>query len=440
MSPAQLYSSLPNIMLKDYNAENQDIKMVTDDARNDFKFALLASLLRIRSTSNTFDFGDFPVIEAMIKDKSDVSILNPEFVEMVIRWMIQPQYERIRLENAPFNNVNEGIPLTKELTIGYNDFADPSSDHRAIKLQTDLLDIVNIAKGMKVIGMPEFVTEKEEQDILSGEQNTFLRTIAGFQKIGLFQIGQRTIVESKAGESFVITYEGFKNSDSYRNINEVIEMFGPRISEQKGGEFTNKIKIGTNNYYTDMAVIRNFFSGKAIHKRHLYKIKPLKAYEGLTGSLAEELVKRETLAVSKWVGSFKDENFEDTFEENDVIVFGANSLGLHGRGGAGFAMGKQRSLKQIEAIEDGVEGNYAVKGETGLMSGAKGTGYGLITVAGKPKGRYGGQTMTRAEIIAQIKQLYNVAEENSDNNFKVIYELKANEKSLNGYTGQEIAD
>ena len=59
------------------------------------------------------------MLDAVIKNKSGQSIINPEFVEMVIRWMIQPQYERIRLENARFNNVNEGIPLTKEIIIRF---------------------------------------------------------------------------------------------------------------------------------------------------------------------------------------------------------------------------------------------------------------------------------------------------------------------------------
>ena len=52
-----------------------------------------------------------------------------------------------------------------------------------------------------------------------------------------------------------------------------------------------------------------------------------------------------------------------TLTENQVFVFGANSFGLHGRGSAGFAMGIQRSLRDVRKLPVGFKGKWAEIGK-----------------------------------------------------------------------------
>jgi len=125
---------------------------------------------------------------------------------------------------------------------------------------------------------------------------------------------------------------------------------------------------------------------------------------------------------------------QEMFDENDVMVFGANKGGFHGYGTAGLAYTNDtrhyKNWKDINLPADtkaNKVGDFAIAGKTGLMEGNKGTGYGLVTVE-KP-----GQPLDYIELGSNIEKLYNVARENPSKRFIVPYntDKNANKKSLN---------
>lgn len=141
--------------------------------------------------------------------------------------------------------------------------------------------------------------------------------------------------------------------------------------------------------------------------------------------------------------SVKNKTYEGDIKElkdNQVFVFGANSLGLHGRGSAGVAMGEQRSLSQIKNLPDGSKGNWAVKGATGFMEGLKGNSYGLITVLGEPQGRNNPNKISIEQLKNNIKDFYDFAKANPKKEFLLAYSGKNPDVlNLNGYTSRQLA-
>ena len=119
---------------------------------------------------------------------------------------------------------------------------------------------------------------------------------------------------------------------------------------------------------------------------------------------------------------------------NQVFVFGSNLEGLHGKGAAGVAFGKQQSVAEISKVKDGVKGKWAVKGVgEGLQEGTEGKSYAFPSVVypGKKRSR------TDAEIIESVKRFYDTARNNPNLEFLVAYSTKP---GLAGYTPQELAN
>lgn len=100
-----------------------------------------------------------------------------------------------------------------------------------------------------------------------------------------------------------------------------------------------------------------------------------------------------------------------------VFVFGSNTKGIHGAGAA----------KVAESI-------FGAK--RGVAEGMTGQAYALPT---KDLAN-GERSLTPEQIIENIKHLYQVAKDNPNKQFKVAYRNRANEKTLNGYTGAEMID
>jgi len=141
----------------------------------------------------------------------------------------------------------------------------------------------------------------------------------------------------------------------------------------------------------------------------------------------------------------KQEEWKDFYEgkitqlkDDEMYIFGANDRGLHGAGGAGAAMDKKRTVAQISAISDGTVEKWAVKGETGLMQGNEGESWGIVTVQGKLGGKDETNRMPEDEIIEGIKEVYEHLRENPNIKGYVAYSNELNNKSLNGYTGEEM--
>ncbi len=101
---------------------------------------------------------------------------------------------------------------------------------------------------------------------------------------------------------------------------------------------------------------------------------------------------------------------------NQIFVFGSNTEGRHGRGGALCA-------KQ----------NFGAK--YGQAYGLQGQSYAIVT---KDLTKYKHPSITSDHIIEQIKKLYLFAEENPNLDFIVAY--SGTKTNLNGYSNQEMAN
>lgn len=103
-------------------------------------------------------------------------------------------------------------------------------------------------------------------------------------------------------------------------------------------------------------------------------------------------------------------------EEDTIFVFGSNPEGRHGAGSAKIAKEKFGAVY-------------------GIGVGLQGHSYALPT---KDLRIPGTRSISEADIIKNIADLYKIARSMPEKNFKVAYRTKANEKSLNGYTGHEM--
>ena len=115
-----------------------------------------------------------------------------------------------------------------------------------------------------------------------------------------------------------------------------------------------------------------------------------------------------------------------TENDNSIMVFGSNPLGINGNpnkgtGGAALVALQQGRVKQGEKMDNRLSDN--------------GKAYGLVTVT-KPGAK---QSLSKEQIIENIKKLYQTARENPDKIFKIAYQHTST-ASLNGYTGLELAE
>lgn len=106
-------------------------------------------------------------------------------------------------------------------------------------------------------------------------------------------------------------------------------------------------------------------------------------------------------------------------EENTIFVFGSNPEGRHGAGAAKVAREKFGAVY-------------------GQGEGLQGNAYALPTKDLRVKENNGLRSISTEQIVENIRKMYQVARENPDKQFKVAYTHGLNEKSLNGYTGEEM--
>lgn len=109
-----------------------------------------------------------------------------------------------------------------------------------------------------------------------------------------------------------------------------------------------------------------------------------------------------------------------TPEPNTIFVFGSNPEGIHGAGAAKVA------IEQFGAIY-------------GIGEGLQGHAYALPTKDLRVKENNGYRSISKEQIIENIKKLYKCANEHPDLDFKIAYR-NVNEKTLNGYTGVEMIE
>ena len=110
-----------------------------------------------------------------------------------------------------------------------------------------------------------------------------------------------------------------------------------------------------------------------------------------------------------------------TPDANTVFVFGSNPEGRHGAGAAKVA---RESFGAVYGQGEGLQGNS----------------YALPTKDLRVTANNGLRSISREQIIENIKKLYDVARSMPEKTFKVAYTNGATEVTLNGYSGQEMAE
>lgn len=107
-------------------------------------------------------------------------------------------------------------------------------------------------------------------------------------------------------------------------------------------------------------------------------------------------------------------------EPNTIFVFGSNPEGRHGAGAAKIAVEK---FHAIYGIGEGIQGNA----------------YAIPTKDLRVKENNGYRSISKEQIIENIKRLYKYAKMHPNLDFKIAYR-NVSEKSLNGYTGIEMIE
>lgn len=116
-------------------------------------------------------------------------------------------------------------------------------------------------------------------------------------------------------------------------------------------------------------------------------------------------------------------------DKNAIMVFGSNPEGRHGMGAA---LQAKRSYGAIYGQGRGLQGNaYALI--------TKNLNPGYVEKSTGIKYRCSGKFSVSLEMIRRnVDELYQVARQNPELDFYVIYQLKINPKNLNGYSSSEI--
>lgn len=105
-------------------------------------------------------------------------------------------------------------------------------------------------------------------------------------------------------------------------------------------------------------------------------------------------------------------------DENTIFVFGSNPEGRHGAGSAKVAKEK---FGAVYGIGEGLQGHsYALPTKDLRIPGTR--------------------SISKSDIVRNIQKLYDLARTMPEKDFKVAYRTRFDEKSLNGYTGEEMAE
>ena len=103
-------------------------------------------------------------------------------------------------------------------------------------------------------------------------------------------------------------------------------------------------------------------------------------------------------------------------DENTIFVFGSNPEGRHGAGSAKVAKEK---FGAVYGVGEGLQGHsYALPTKDLRIPGTR--------------------SISKSDIVRNIQKLYDLARTMPEKNFKVAYRTRFDEKSLNGYTGEEM--
>ena len=130
----------------------------------------------------------------------------------------------------------------------------------------------------------------------------------------------------------------------------------------------------------------------------------------------EQAFKARFVSTNKYVNHYTGNIVNDG---NTIFVFGSNPEGRHGAGAAKVAR------EQFGA-------------KYGVGEGITGNSYALPTKDLRVKANNGFRSISPKDIINNIKKLYETAKSIPNKQFKIAYRNGMNERTLNGYTGEEL--
>ena len=130
----------------------------------------------------------------------------------------------------------------------------------------------------------------------------------------------------------------------------------------------------------------------------------------------EQAFKARFASTNKYVNHYTGNIVNDG---NTIFVFGSNPEGRHGAGAAKVAR------EQFGA-------------KYGVGEGITGNSYALPTKDLRVKVNNGFRSISPKDIINNIKKLYETAKSIPNKQFKIAYRNGINERTLNGYTGEEL--
>lgn len=130
----------------------------------------------------------------------------------------------------------------------------------------------------------------------------------------------------------------------------------------------------------------------------------------------EQAFKARFASTNKYVNHYTGNIVNDG---NTIFIFGSNPEGRHGAGAAKVAR------EQFGA-------------KYGVGEGITGNSYALPTKDLRVKTNNGFRSISPKDIIDNIKKLYETAKSIPSKQFKVAYRNGMNERTLNGYTGEEL--
>ena len=131
---------------------------------------------------------------------------------------------------------------------------------------------------------------------------------------------------------------------------------------------------------------------------------------------SEQAFKARFVSTNKYVNHYTGNIVNDG---NTIFVFGSNPEGRHGAGAAKVAR------EQFGA-------------KYGVGEGITGNSYALPTKDLRVKANNGFRSISPKDIINNIKKLYETAKSIPNKQFKIAYRNGMNERTLSGYTGEEL--
>ena len=393
---------------------------------------------------------------------------------------VEREYERI-LSNAPRDNIyRDDLPTSykdgRDTTLW--DLFEANNDKKSITIESEvsIIDLINRIEDSEYSSIIEllknkFGSRKSGTKLLAGikvklinpliaargYEDTFVKALNFGGRRAFYNASDKTIYVNvaanynKGNSSGVLLHEIMHalTVDRILSNPEAKTKFEQILKDYQNSNFDSRYREGADHPLEEF--IANIWSDP-VTIENLKKIKSSRVNQSLWNEIKEffsnlfsdifagtssdslmveasvEMIKllespiiirsnskfKEGLAISYYSGNIVP-------EENTIFVFGSNPEGRHGAGSAKVAR------KQFGA-------------KYGVGEGLTGSAYALPTKDLRVTANKGLRSISREQIIENIKKLYNVARSMPEKTFKIAYTNGATEFTLNGYNGQEMVE